>query len=249
MARNDENGGRGAARWGAAGLLGLLFGLLLGGAVWATRSLRRQAREGGPAPLSLSRPSDEAVHAFIAAQKERAVTYPEVGVSAYGPAHAPAGYPVNRTRAKIGHGERDFDAAKAALRSWSMYALPWIDLCWPGKAPIRTGTVSAVRAKIVFLWALSATRLLYVVDEDHGGTARWGFAIGTLPGHVEQGEERFLVEWDHATGDVYFDLYAFAKGRHPLAVAGLPVTLWVQRRFARESVGAMRKAVRAGTKA
>ena len=42
---------------------------------------------------------------------------------------------------------------------------------------------------------MNAGRVVYLVDED-GPVPRFGFAYGTLPGHAESGEERFLVEWD-----------------------------------------------------
>jgi uncharacterized protein (UPF0548 family) len=69
------------------------------------------------------------------------------------------------------------------------------------------------------------------------------FAYGTLPGHAESGEERFLVEWDRTTDAVHYDILAFSRPRHPLARLGYPLTRRVQRRFARDSATAMRRAV------
>jgi len=48
---------------------------------------------------------------------------------------------------------------------------------------------------------------VYVIDETVP-VRRFGFAYGTLPAHVEQGEERFSVEL-HADGAVWYDLRAF----------------------------------------
>jgi Domain of unknown function (DUF1990) len=44
------------------------------------------------------------------------------------------------------------------------------------------------------IWSRSAApcRVVCVVDEA-GPTSKFGFAYGTLPGHVESGEERFLI--------------------------------------------------------
>jgi uncharacterized protein (UPF0548 family) len=244
MAKNGNGNGRDGRNLLAVGI-GAVLALLLGGvAAWAAGELRRQKKQGGPAPVLLTRPGDAAVRRYRDGQRGHAVSYAPVGVTEYGPGHAPPGYPINRTRERVGSGAADFERARAALREWAMYALPWIDLCWPDDAPIRTGTVSAVRARVLFLWVISVTRVLYVIDEPDGeGTARFGFGIGTLPGHVEQGEERFLVEWDKRTGEVWFDIYAFARARHPLAVLAYPVTRYMQRRFAREAVPAMRKAI------
>ena len=73
--------------------------------------------------------------------------------------------------------------------------------------------------------------------------SRFGFAYGTLPGHAESGEERFLVEWDRADDAVWYDILAFSRPRHPLARLGYPLTRRTQRRFARDSAAAIRQAV------
>ncbi len=84
--------------------------------------------------------------------------------------------------------------------------------------------------------------IVYVVDES-GPTNRFGFACGTLPGHVESGEERFLVEWDDADDAVWYDILAFSRPNHVLTRLGYPVVRRLQRRFGRDSAAAMRKAV------
>jgi uncharacterized protein (UPF0548 family) len=42
------------------------------------------------------------------------------------------------------------------------------------------------------VWSLNACRIAYVIEEVPS-LRRYGFAFGTLPGHVERGEERFTV--------------------------------------------------------
>jgi uncharacterized protein (UPF0548 family) len=83
---------------------------------------------------------------------------------------------------------------------------------------------------------------VYTIDET-GPVCRFGFAYGTLPDHAESGEERFLVEWDRATDAVHYDILAFSRPRHPLARIGYPLTRRTQKRFARDSAAAMRRAV------
>ena len=75
---------------------------------------------------------------------------------------------------------------------------------------------------------------------------RYGFAFGTLPGHVEQGEERFTVEWQGEDDSVWYEVFAFARPAHPLARAGRPFVRLVQRRSAVDSFRAMAAAVDAG---
>ena len=88
----------------------------------------------------------------------------------------------------------------------------------------------------------NACRIVYVVDEE-GPVTRFGFANGTLPGHAEAGEERFLVEWDRASGEVGYDILAFSRPHSFLARLGYPYVRRVQRRFGRESAAAMMRAV------
>jgi uncharacterized protein (UPF0548 family) len=166
----------------------------------------------------------------LTAQARLDLTYPAVGATA---AIAPSGYVVDRTRVKLGEGEGMFRAAKAALEPWDQFRLGWVEAVPPG-TPIRAGEVVAVVARVLGLWWVNACRVVYVVDEA-GPARRFGFAYGTLPGHAESGEERFLVEWDRADG-VWYDILAFSRPRHPLARR-------TQRRFARDSAAAMRRAV------
>ena len=65
--------------------------------------------------------------------------------------------------------------------------------------------------------------IVYVIDEP----ARAGFAYGTLPGHLESGEERFTVQRG-AEGTITFTVAAFSNPATLLARAGGPVTRWAQ---------------------
>ena len=61
-------------------------------------------------------------------------------------------------------------------------------------------------------------------------------------GHAERGEERFLVEHDRRSGAVSYSVLAFSRPSHPLAWLGYPFARLLQRRFARDSREAMRRA-------
>ena len=80
----------------------------------------------------------------------------------------------------------------------------------------------AVIARRLGLWWLNACRIVYVVDEP-GPVSRYGFAYGTLPDHAGSGEERFLVEWDRASGEVWYDILAFSRPQLAPDPAGLSV--------------------------
>ncbi|HEY2428473.1 MAG TPA: DUF1990 domain-containing protein [Acidimicrobiales bacterium] len=191
--------------------------------------------------MSLRRPSAATIRAFLTSQAKLGFTYTAVGATASRP---PDGYVVDHTRVKLGEGEEDFTKARAALGRWEQFRLGWVEAC-PPETPIQAGGVVAVVARRFGLWWLNACRIVYVVDEA-GPVGRYGFAYGTLPDHAGAGEERFLVEWDRASGEVWYDILAFSRPHQPLTRLGYPCMRRVQKRFGRESAAAMVRAVKEG---
>ncbi|MHB1556738.1 MAG: DUF1990 family protein [Isosphaeraceae bacterium] len=188
--------------------------------------------------ISLRRPAGERIRAFLAAQSGLSLTYEAVGATATVP---PERYAVDHTRVKLGEGEEVFMRAKAALGRWVQFRLGWLE-AWPSRATIEAGDLVAVVAHRFGLWWLNACRIVYVVDEP-GSVSRFGFAYGTLPDHAGTGEERFLVEWDRATGEVWYDILAFSRPNLVLTRLGYPYMRRLQRRFGKESAAAMLRAV------
>lgn len=191
--------------------------------------------------MSLGKPSASSIRRFLAAQSKLDFSYSEVGATAKEP---PAGYVVDRTRVKLGDGESVFRAAKTALQRWAHFDLGWV-AAWPTDTPIEAGQVVAVMGRAFGQWWLNACRIIYVVNES-GPIDRFGFAYGTLPGHVEKGEERFRIEWDRETGSVWYDILAFSRPNRFVARLGYPVVRRLQKRFGRHSAAAMLKAVGSG---
>jgi uncharacterized protein (UPF0548 family) len=149
-----------------------------------------------------------------------------------------------RSRIKLGEGEAAFERARAALRCWEQFRLGWVE-AWPPEAPIQAGAVVAVVARTFGLWWLNACRVVYVVDEP-GPVSRYGFAYGTLPDHAGSGEERFLVGWDRASGEVWYDILAFSRPHIVLTRLAYPYLRLVQKHFGKESAAAMLRAVQDG---
>ena len=83
---------------------------------------------------------------------------------------------------------------------------------------------------------------MYVLDET-GPVMRVGFAYGTLPEHAVRGEERFLIEWSQESDEVHYDLLAVSRPGSLLVSLARPLLRRIQRRFARQSLQAMRRAV------
>ena len=183
----------------------------------------------------LSRPTDPEIQNFIDSVDGSSFSYEDVGLSLSG---SPVGYNVDHNRICIGKGEIDFLAAKDAIRSWKMFDFPWVELCW-SDTPIDKGQAVAIVVNHFGFWSMSAARIVYLIDE----ASRFGFAYGTLAEHIESGEERFSVELDRETGDVCYDIFAFSKPNHVLAKLGYPISRMLQKRFAQDSLAAVKRAV------
>jgi uncharacterized protein (UPF0548 family) len=186
----------------------------------------------------LHEPTESAIRRFLESQEGHSFSYPEVGASRERP---PRGYTVDHNRIRLGRGAEVFTRAIEAVKRWEMFNLSWIRLCWPD-APIECNTLVAVVARHFGFYTMNACRVIYVVDED-GPIRRYGFGYGTLPDHVETGEERFTVEWDRAGDWVSYDILAFSRANHFLSRTGYPVTRLLQKRFAEDSKRAMARAV------
>ena len=181
-----------------------------------------------------SEPSAETVTNFIKAQRELAFSYQAVGATN---GNAPSGYAVDHNRVQIGTGAAVFKRAKDALSAWKEFDLGWISIV-PAGVPVTAGATVAVKAHTFGAWSLSAARVVYVINEA-GPTERFGFAYGTLPDHVETGEERFKVEWDLNDDTVWYDILAFSRPHHQLVKMAAPLARQLQKRFARESMRRM----------
>jgi uncharacterized protein (UPF0548 family) len=167
------------------------------------------------------------------------LSYPEVGCSRDG---EPAGYVVDNYRVQLGSGAATFERARAALRAWRMLQLGWVEPCWPD-TEVKEGILVGTLARVFGLWAVNVCRIVFVVDEK-GPVTRYGLAYGTLAGHAEIGEERFLVQWHLADDSVWYDIRAVSKPGGFLTRLAYPLTRRLQRRFGRDSLRAMVDAAR-----
>jgi uncharacterized protein (UPF0548 family) len=188
----------------------------------------------------LRRPSSLTIDRVIADSKDLPLSYGPVGLVS-GP---PRGFDIDDTREVIGNGKVDFERARAALVDWKQFEVGWAEL-FPKRAPIEPGTAVALLVHHLGFWSLNGCRVVYRVgeaDSDH----RFGFAYGTVSNHSEMGEEIFEVILDSTSGDVRYEIHAASRPRAPLARLGYPIARVLQARFRRDSVAAMRRAVRGG---
>src|SRR5215204_697788 len=176
-------------------------------------------------------PSDEAVARFVASQRDLPFTYAEVGATNATP---PKGYNVDHNRIQLGSGEATYCSAVDALKHWSHFELGWVAIVPRGVA-VNVGATVAVKARAFGTWSLNASRVVYTIDKSRC----FGFAYGTLPDHVECGEERFLIVW-LGSDRVFYDILAFSRPRHPLVRLSSPLARLLQKRFARDSLNRMK---------
>ena len=193
----------------------------------------------GTRQFYLTPPPPTTVARFLQYQSKQPFSYEGIGATATTP---PPGYTVDHNRVQLGHGVAVYQQACTALAQWEMFKLGWLQLCWP-TTPITVGATVGVLAQVLGGHILNACRIVYTVDEEAATGARFGFAYGTLPGHVERGEERFLVEWHRHDDTVWYDILAFSQPKHWLVRLGYPVTRFFQKRFAQASKAAMWEAI------
>lgn len=163
-------------------------------------------------------------------QASAPLSYPEVG-QIDGP--CPPGYWPLVHRGVVGHGPAALDRARAALDRWAQFP-PWVEV----HGPAEVGATVLVIARPLGLYTANACRVLARIE----GPDRHGLVYGTLPAHVERGEERFLVTLE-ADGTLRYEVRSFSRPAHPLVWLGFPAARWLQHRFARHSIAALRAAV------
>ncbi len=185
--------------------------------------------------FSLQKPDRAAIDRFIREQSTLDFSYPHVGAAA-GP--APAGFVLDDRTTWLGQGEGTFARASETLKRWRHFALGWVQACWP-ETPIERGQTVAILAHTWGLWSLNACRIIEVLDERNAEGWTFGFVYGTLPGHVESGEERFVIRWNRADNRVSYTIRAFSRPNHVLARVGYPIVRRQQKRFAIDSSAAM----------
>ena len=158
----------------------------------------------------------------LEALEELPLTYSEVGATAAG--QLPAGYGHLHVQRQIGTGRQRFEQAAESVMRWGMQRGAGLRVQASSEVA-EVDTVLLVR--MGFLPA--PCRVVYVIDEPDIR----GFAYGTLPGHPESGEERFVVRHDPTTSAVFAEVSAFSRPGTWWSKVGRPLVLVAQRVIAR----------------
>lgn len=126
------------------------------------------------------------------------LTYPEVGATS--DVELPQGYHHLRQSRSLGF--VDIDQIGELIMSWQVQLRSGVRRV---SGPDRVSLGADVTFR--FLGQSIPCRVVDVVEEPN----RRGFAYGTLPGHPETGEERFIAERDPVTGEVTLFITAFSN--------------------------------------
>lgn len=188
--------------------------------------------------LTIKRPTESKLDEFLSSQSKSALLYSGAGLTRTGD-NLLANFRKHLVSTELGFGEKLFNSATQHMRSWDHFAVDWVYL-FPNKPLIAPDTILAVCANHCLLWSVNACRIIYVIDESTESKRRFGYGYGTLPDHVEQGEERFLIEWDFDSDRVTYEILAFSKPNHPLVAMLWPIAILIQDSFRKESLKALK---------
>lgn len=184
----------------------------------------------------LFKPEDDTLRAFLEGEQSLPFSYTAVGATKN--ENPVAGFDNDFNTAVLGQGEAAWETAKLAIRAWKMFPGGWA-IIWPGVPAVKADTAVVMLARVMGVWWKNSCRIVYTIDEPD----RFGFAYGTLPGHVECGEELFMVE-KTPDGTVRYVLKAFSRPRFWAARLAYPIARAYQRAFVRESKASMQQFVR-----
>ena len=193
--------------------------------------------------VRLQCPSQSEIEARLGSQDEP-FSYPEVAATAdLGsplPESLAATYDLDRHQFPLGTGRDLFERARSSLVTWRHFDIPWLEI-HGATTPVRSGQVVATLVSVAGLWFLNPCRVVYTeLPLDARNVA--AFAYGTLRGHAECGEERFVVSFNPVTEEVWYEIAAFSRPAIVLSKLGYPLVRRLQRRFAVSSAQALARA-------
>jgi uncharacterized protein (UPF0548 family) len=180
--------------------------------------------------LSLAKPTAGTLDALVRDQRDAPFSYPDVGATR---TTLPPGYRHGRHVVQLGHGEATFARAVDGLRRWQAHVGADVEVS-PSDAPLLADTVVALVVHRGPLYVTVACRIAYLIEE----AARFGFAYGTLPHHLIEGEESFVVERDERDA-VRFVITSFVRPRRRLLRLVAPLVNEMDQRLVRRYLHAM----------
>jgi len=182
-------------------------------------------------PIWQRKPTDTELRQILEEQSRLPFSYEPPNITRGG--QALPGYRSTGATVELGAGRAAFDAGVAALQSWRVHEQARVQITSDQPVVVEGANV-VMLYRLAVVYFTVACRVVYVIDTDN----RWGFAYGTLPHHMERGEELFMLEIDHDE-QVRFSVSAIWRPGHPLVKIGMPVTRVVQRAATQRYLKAM----------
>lgn len=195
----------------------------------------RSSRKG--CLFSLVKPRSPVLDTLVRDHREMPTTYPDVGGTRAG---LPPEYHHVRQVVELGGGDTVFQRAVEGLRQWQGHLLGGVDVA-PHGAPVEEGTVLALAVRIVPVYITVVCRVIYVTEHP----TQFAFAYGTLPHHLIEGEEAFVVERDHNDA-VHFSVVAFFKPRGRAMRSVAPLVHLIDQRLVQRYLRGMQRHVAQG---
>ncbi len=168
--------------------------------------------------MHLGRPTPATMHTLL----ERAERLDTTNVPGLLDRPTPAGFERKVWRREVGHG--NFDAAAEAIRQWHGHEAAGISRL-PTRPPIAVGETLAVAIPVGPISVSATSRIVDVVDEPD----RFGFTYSTMPHHVVDGEESFIVS-RHPDGTVDIVVTAVWRSATLANAVCPPITRFLQNR-------------------
>ena len=177
-------------------------------------------------------PSKTTLEKFLNAQRSKYFSYKQLGESKMG---SPEHFDLDYHFVQLGKGDLVWEKARAALIKWDHFPQYWTQIYDPHPM-IKRGNTVAVLFRIFGLWWINSARIVYTFDDPD----RFGFAYGTLPGHLERGEECFWIERDR-DDTISYHIRAFSKPAHWLIWMAYPMARFFQKQFVNDSMARMKE--------
>ncbi len=136
-------------------------------------------------------PSDAGLRTLLEARSDSAFTHSHEGVTVGSEVVAPKGFRLEVYGVDVGQGETDFARACEAVATFAHYPSSFTRV-YSLTPRAEVGTVFGTVASHFGFASVHPCRILEVIDEPT--TRRFGFALGTLPGHIGDGGGMLLGE-------------------------------------------------------
>jgi uncharacterized protein (UPF0548 family) len=204
-----------------------------------TKSLHQHHSGDTELVFRLTRASKHEREKLLTAAREAPLSSPPLLTLADGPLGTPPrGFVHDLSRSHIGRGQHAFAAAREAFQRWEEFDLGWVRIANP-IPQVLPGELVGVEVCTARLWSINVSRIVEIVDSP----THFGFMYTTTTLHVEEGQERFVVEFDPGSESVLYLTEAISRPRHILARVAYPFSRAMQHRFARDSHARMKRCV------